>query len=358
MNPIRLLYVDDDPALVGLVRHAMEQRGYTVEIAADEAAGLGRIGAAEIDAVALNHARPGQGDRLATLTRIRDLDDPPPVIAVTGSDDSGLAIAALKSGAADTVVKGADGAFYDRLDAAIRSAIQTTTLRREKAFAGREVKDARDRFEALAAERQVLMRGGNHRVGNSLQLVAAFLHLQATSAAPETRAALSEANRRVLAIAQVHRRLYSSDDVSSVALHHYLAGLVEDIRQSADAERTTSQLSLRSAEVDIDPDSAVTIGIVVTELVINAMKYAYPGSSGPIQVLLDRLDDTQCRLTVEDEGVGQGTVAATTRAGIGRSIITAMASKLNAVVEYRPDGVGTQATMVFEVPGTVATPPP
>lgn len=355
MIRIRLLCIDDDPALVRLVRHEMEQRGYAVDGADDGAAGLARIGEREIDAVALNHAVPDRG--LATLTRIRDLDDPPPVIAVTGSDESTLAIAALKAGAADYVVRTADGAFYDRLDAAIRSAIRTTTLRREKAVADREVKQARDRFEALAAERQVLMREVNHRVGNSLQLVAAFLHLQATSAAPETRAALSEANRRVLAIAQVHRRLYSADDVSSVALHHYLSGLVDDIRQSADAELTTSQLALRTDEVDIDPDNAVTIGIIVTELVINAMKYAYPGSSGPIRVLLDRLDDTRCRLTVEDEGVGQAATAATTGTGIGRSIVTAMASKLNTTVEYRDGGAGTQATMVFEVPATAAAPP-
>ena len=355
---MRLLCIVDDPALAHLVPLAMEQRGYAVEGALDGAAGLARIEAGEIDVVALGHGLSGQVDGLATLSRIRDLDDPPPVIAVIGADESRLAIAALRSGAADYVVGRAEDAFADRLDAAIRSAIQTTTLRREKAAADREVKQARDRFEALAAERQVLMREVNHRVGNSLQLVAAFLHLQATSAAPDTRAALSEANRRVLAIAQVHRRLYSSDDVSSVALHHYLSGLVEDIRQSADAELTTSELSLRTGEVEIDPDSAVTIGIIVTELVINAMKYAYPGSSGPIHVLLDRLDDTRCRLTVEDEGVGQAATEATTRPGIGRSIITAMASKLNTTVAYRTGGIGTQATMVFEVPAaeTAAAP--
>ena len=331
MTGPRILYIDDDPALARLVERQLTRRGFTVVGCTDGETGLGLIRAGGVDAVALDHYMPGQ-DGLATLLRIRDLDDPPPVIYVTGTNESSVAIAALKSGAADYVVKDVQGEFYDLLDAAFRSAIQTTVLRREKAAAEREIKASRDRFEALAAERQVLMREVNHRVGNSLQLVAAFLHMQGVSSAPETRAALSEANRRVLAIAQVHRRLYSSDDVTVVALHQYLSGLVEDIRQSADAEGTASQLALAADEIDIDPDNAVTIGIIVTELVINAMKYAYPGGSGPIRVILSREDGSRCRLVVEDEGVGKSDSTEPTRAGIGRTIIKAMASKLASTV--------------------------
>jgi two-component sensor histidine kinase len=346
VNPVRLLYIDDDPALVRLIQRELTRRGYAVETASDGEQGLARIHSGGIDAVALDHYMPGQ-DGLETLARIRDLADPPPVIYVTGTNESSVAVAALKAGAADYVVKDVHKDFYDLLDAAIRSAMESTGLRRAKAAAERDIKEARDRFEALATERQVLMREVNHRVGNSLQLVAAFLHMQASSSANETRAALAEANRRVLAIAQVHRRLYSSDDVKVVALHQYLAGLVDDIRQSADQEGTAAQLSLRADEVDIDPDNAVTIGIIVTELVINAMKYAYPGGHGPIRVLLHKAGETQCRLSVEDEGVGKAADAPRSRTGIGRSIIKAMATKLGTTVDYRQDGPGTQATLVF-----------
>lgn len=347
MTSPRLLYIDDDPALVRLIQRHLERRGYAVETACSGEDGLVRVLSGAIDCVALDHYMPGQ-DGLATLVRIRDLPDPPPVIYVTGTNESSIAVAALKAGAADYVVKDVHGDFYDLLDAAIRSAIESAALRRAKIQAEQDIKLARDRFEALAAERQVLMREVNHRVGNSLQLVAAFLHMQATSSEPATRTALAEANRRVLAIAQVHRRLYSSEDVKAVALHHYLSGLVEDIRQSADAEETAAQLSLQADEVEINPDNAVTIGIIVTELVINAMKYAYPQSHGPIRVRLQKLSDTECCLTVEDDGVGKSAMAAPpTRTGIGRTIIKAMASKLSAAVDYRTEGSGTQAVMVF-----------
>lgn len=348
MDTIRLLYIDDDPALARLVERSLGRRGYQVESCSDGAEGIARIEAGGIDAVALDHYMPGQ-DGLATLARVRDMLDPPPVIYVTGTEESSIAIAALKSGASDYVVKDVQDAFFDRLDDALRTAIATTTQRRDKAAAEREIREARDGFEALAAERQVMLREVNHRVGNSLQLVAAFLHMQAGRSTDETRAALAEANRRVLAIAQIHRRLYSSDDVSSVALHLYLAGLVEDLRQSADAEGTAAQLSLTADAIDIDPDRAVTIGVIVTELVINAMKYAYPGSSGPIRVILEAADGAACRLIVEDEGVGKDDGGETRRTGIGRSIISAMASKLTADVRYSEGRPGTRASMVFGI---------
>ncbi|WP_131114572.1 sensor histidine kinase [Lichenihabitans psoromatis] len=347
MTSARILYIDDDPALLRLIERQLQRRGYAVEAVSSGEDGLARIAAGTIDCVALDHYMPGQ-DGLTTLLRICDLPDPPPVIYVTGTNESSIAVAALKAGAADYVVKDVQGAFYDLLDAAIRSAIESTALRRQKAETDREIRAARDRFEALAAERQVLMREVNHRVGNSLQLVAAFLHMQASSADAATRAALADANRRVLAIAQVHRRLYASDDVTAVALHHYLAGLIEDLRQSADAQEATSQLVLLADEIEINPDTAVTIGIIVTELVINAMKYAYPTGSGPIRVRLEAVTCRQTRLIVEDEGVGKvATEKSGTRTGIGRSIVKAMATKLATTVEYRSDGPGTHASMLF-----------
>ena len=352
MTAPRLLYIDDDPALGRFVQRQLERLGYEVHLASDAAAGLAQLGAREIDVVALDHYMPGQ-DGLTTLDAILGLPDPPPVVFVTGTSESRIAVSALKAGAADYVVKDVGGEFIELLDAAVRSALARVKLRREKEAADQEIRAARDRFEALAAERQVLMQEVNHRVGNSLQLVAAFLHMQASSsAAPETRAALAEANRRVLAIAQVHRRLYASDDVKSVALGSYLTGLIEDIRLSTDAEGIGDLLSLEAEDVMIDADNAVTIGIIVTELVINAMKYAYPEGPGPIRVKLKPNGAAgRYLLCVEDNGVGKGEDGATST-GLGRTIIKAMASKLETTVRYEAVEPGTRASMVFTIPVT------
>ena len=352
----RLLYIDDDPGLGRFVQRELERQGYEVRLATDPASGLVELGRGRYDAVALAHCTPSQ-DGLRTLDDILALPDPPPVIFVTGTSESRIAVAALKAGAADYVVKDVGGEFVELLDAAVRSSMADVQLRREKALADQEIREARDRFEALAAERHVLMQEVNHRVGNSLQLVAAFLLIQASSSsAPETRAALAEANRRVLAVAQVHRRLYASDDVKSVALGSYLEGLIEDIRLSTDAEGIGDLLSFEGDEVMIDADDAVAIGIIVTELVINAMKYAYPGSHGAIRVKLEaKGPDGRYRLCVEDEGVGKAQGSEAESTGLGGTIIRTMASRLDTAVRYEAGHPGTRASMDFAVRAAPAT---
>ena len=104
-------------------------------------------------------------------------------------------------------------------------------VRKARDEAEAEVHASRDRYAALAAEREVLLREVNHRVGNSLQIIASLLHLQANSSSQDdVKAALTNAMGRVAAVAQVHRRLYTSHDLKSVLLNQYLEALLEDLQ--------------------------------------------------------------------------------------------------------------------------------
>ena len=347
--PLRLLYVDDDPALARLVQKGLERRGYQVETAGDGASGLARLAGGGFDVVALDHYMPGQ-DGLETLAAIRELADPPAVVYVTGTQESSVAVAALKAGASDYVVKTIEGEFIALLAAAIDQSLEGVRLRRAKESAEAEVRAARDRFEALAAERALLMREMNHRVGNSLQIIAALLHLQSSASRnPDVKSALAGANRRVMAVAQVHRRLYTSDDVKSVALDQYLTALVADLR--ADEDGQSDQLTLDAEPIEVDPDKAVAVGVVVTELILNAVKYAYPGGKGPIRVNLgrDATDPELVRLSVEDDGVGrQPAKDGRPQEGLGRMIVKAMATKLGAVWSQDESHPGMRVTLAFE----------
>jgi two-component sensor histidine kinase len=348
-----LLYIDDDGALARLVDRGLTRRGYKVVHAASGEEGLElirRAGAQDsidggIDVVALDQYMPGL-DGLETLEQIMAIPGAPPVVFVTASQDSSIAVTALKAVAADYLVKDVKGDFIPLLHVAAEGALRQAEMQKAREEAEAEIHASRDRYAALAAEREMLLREVNHRVGNSLQIIASLLHLQASSAAQdEVKAALTNAMGRVAAVAQVHRRLYTSQDLKSVVLNQYLDSLLEDLRRSAEGNRM-SRLTLKAEPIEIDPDRAVAIGIIVNELIMNAVKYAYPEGAGPIYVELKALDE-DLLLTISDDGVGLNVKVDPRSTGMGQRIVSAMASKLEANVERDPGHSGTRIVLNF-----------
>ena len=347
MNPAMptLLYIDDDAALARLVERGLTRLGFKVVHAASGTAGLDRLEQGGIDVIALDQYMSGL-DGLETLERILAVPNAPPVVFVTASQDSNIAVTALKAGAADYLVKDTLGDFVPLLHVALDGALRQAQIRKARDDAEAEVHASRDRYAALAAEREVLLREVNHRVGNSLQIISSLLHLQANSSdQDDVKAALTNAMGRVAAVAQVHRRLYTSHDLKNVMLNQYLDALLEDLRRSAEGNRM-SRLTLKSEPIEIDPDRAVAIGIIVNELVMNAVKYAYPNGAGPIHVNLNAQGDDLV-LSIADDGVGLNVKTDPRSTGMGQRIVTAMASKLEATVERDPDHAGTRIVMRF-----------
>ncbi|GJD56522.1 sensor histidine kinase [Methylobacterium dankookense] len=337
----RILYIDDDPGLARLVHRALSARGYAVEAVASGEAGLARLAEGGIDAVALDHHMPGRTG-LELLPEIRALPDAPPVIYVTGSEDSRVAVAALKAGAVDYVWKDVQGHFRELLGEAVDTALRQAALRRDKERAEAAVREARDRAE-------LLLREVNHRVANSLALVAALARMQTNAVSdPAAKSALEEMQARISAIAGIHRRLYTSQDVEAVEIDAYLASLVEELEAAMKAAGRDHPIRLKAEPLRLATDKAVSLGVVVTELVTNAYKYAYPaGSSGEIRVHIQPEGGGTLVLTVADDGVGwtgQGTPRGT---GLGSRIIRAMATNLRSQIAYDADGPGTRAVLRF-----------
>jgi two-component sensor histidine kinase/CheY-like chemotaxis protein len=347
MNPATptLLYIDDDAGLARLVDRGLTRLGFKVVHAASGTQGLDRLAQGGIDVVALDQYMPGL-DGLETLERIMAIPNAPPVVFVTAAQDSSIAVTALKAGAADYLMKDVHGDFIPLLQVAVDGALRQARLQKARDDAEAEVHASRDRFAALAAEREMLLREVNHRVGNSLQIIASLLHLQASSSTQDdVKAALTNAMGRVAAVAQVHRRLYTSHDLKSVLLNQYLDALLEDLRRSAEGNRM-SRLTLTAEPIEIDPDRAVAIGIIVNELVMNAVKYAYPDGAGPIHVVLNAQDD-DLLLSIADDGVGLNVRTDPRSTGMGQHIVTAMASKLDASVERDSAHAGTRIVLRF-----------
>jgi two-component sensor histidine kinase/CheY-like chemotaxis protein len=340
-EPIRLLYIDDDAALGRLVERNLTRQGLHVTHALSGEDGLRFLRERTFDAVALDHFMPGR-DGSEILTDIMALPDPPPVVYVTGADEGRIAVAALKSGASDYVIKDVGGVFLDLLRSAIEQALAGARLRREKALAERELLAAKETAE-------MLLREVNHRVANSLQLVASLVVMQQRSMVsdPAAREALSETHGRIAAIAQIHRRLYTSDDVRFVELNTYLQGLVEELEAAMRAAGREHAIALDAQPLRVATDKAVSIGVIVTELVTNAFKYAYPpAKAGEIRVRLT-LAHGRGVLAVEDDGVGWNPDEPSQGTGLGTKIMRAMAANLQTHLDIRRQAHGTHVALTF-----------
>src|SRR3954447_325173 len=140
-----LLYIDDDEALARLVTRGLTRQGFNVVHAAGGEAGLARLQQGGIDVVALDQYMPGL-DGLETLERILKIPNAPPVVFVTASQDSSIAVTALKAGAADYLVKDALGDFIPLLQVAVEGALKQAMIRKARDDAEAEVHASRDRY--------------------------------------------------------------------------------------------------------------------------------------------------------------------------------------------------------------------
>jgi two-component sensor histidine kinase len=342
-KPVSVLYIDDDPGLARLVTRALGRRGYAVATAATGEEGLGRLAAGDIDVIALDHFLP-TGTGLDFLEQLRATPVRPPVVYVTASGETAVAVAALKAGAADYVSKTVGEDFLELLGRALDQAIEKSRLEQARDVAEREVREARDRAEILLDE-------VNHRVANSLALVAALVNLQGKAIADKAaKKAFQEIETRISAIAGVHRRLYTSQDVRSVEISEYLASLLAELEKTLHASGHGSSVRLSAEPIHVPTDKAVSIGVIVTELVTNAFKYAYPAhEGGEIRVNIRESAPAIVRLTVEDDGVGWNGEGLPKGTGIGSRIVAAMAYNLGSQPQY-PAAAGCCVKFEFTLP--------
>ncbi|MCB1522714.1 MAG: sensor histidine kinase, partial [Rhodoblastus sp.] len=234
------------------------------------------------------------------------------------------------------------GEFYDLLIAALEQALERARLKRLRADSERAVREARDRAEALLAE-------VNHRVANSLALVSSMVRMQASLIRDEAaQHALQETQNRIAAVSGVHRRLYTSGRVDLVDIDDYLGHLVQELGASMRGVNAATWIETSLAPGSVKTDKAVALGVMVSELVTNAFKYAYPEQTGgPVRVYSKVLPDGAHRIVVEDDGVGWDGAGPATGTGLGAKILKAMARTLDAQLIYEPMAHGTRVAIVF-----------
>lgn len=343
-RPINVLYIDDDATLGRLVQRMLARHNYVVEHVETAEAGLARAAAGGMDVIILDHDL-GTASGLDVLAALSTDATSPAVIYVTASSELSIAVTALKAGAMDYVVKTVGEDFEVLLRAALEHAVVKTRLTRAREQAEQEVRAARDRAVTLLAE-------VNHRVANSLSLVGSLVRMQANSVEdPGAKAALAETQARITAIGNLHRSLYTSDDVRSVDLAGYLRSLLEEFAQSLAGSGQMPTLRFEAVPILAKTDKAISIGLIATELVTNALKYAYPNGQGEVRVSLSSEGDT-VTLEVVDDGIGWSGTGKIRGTGLGSKIVRAMAKSLATELRYADTGGrGTQAIMELSLAG-------
>ena len=216
-----------------------------------------------------------------------------------------------------------------------------------KAELERKVAERTAQLEDALREKEVLLREVHHRVKNNLQVISSLLNLQLSSEPAEsTRRGLRESQNRILSMALVHQLLYRSKDFPRIDVGDYLRDLVAQVvgAYNVGPERGTTEVT--APTVPLDLDRAIPCGLIVNELVANALEHAFPPPrTGSVRVRLEE-HERHLELTIADDGIGMTAPFAEDTSTFGLRIVKTLALQLDGKVERIP-ATGTVIRVTF-----------
>jgi two-component sensor histidine kinase len=236
-----------------------------------------------------------------------------------------------------------DANFLQSYANLLAAAIDRLTTHRRLAEAAQQQAEA-------ARQKEVLLHELQHRVKNSLQIIASFVSLQRRKAAAEVHDDLDVIASRIEALRVLYDKLYLVDHHHEIDFGAYLEELCRSLLRFQLAERKSVRLDLRCApQLQVNLDRAVPLGLLVTEFVVNSLKHAFADgrSSGRLTVQLDAVDGQRARLLLADDGTGMPATSAAGR-GSGLRLIEQLAAQADATLTWDRTA-GTRAELVFPV---------
>jgi two-component sensor histidine kinase len=202
--------------------------------------------------------------------------------------------------------------------------------------------------QELLREKDMLLDEMQHRVANSLQIIASILLIKArTVLSEEARLQLEDAHQRVLSVSAVQQHLQLSGRNEPIEIASYLSKLCETLAQSMIGDSRPISLKVEADAGTAVSRDAVSIGLIVTELVMNALKHAFPVAKPDAAIVVSyKVAETDWKLTIADNGIGKPDVKASeNKGGLGTSLIQALAKQLDARVDIASDCHGTAVSM-------------
>ncbi len=208
-----------------------------------------------------------------------------------------------------------------------------------------EQKRIQERLRESLGEKELLLREVHHRVKNNMQVISSLLAMQSSDGDPEVAKKLEESQNRIRSIALIHEQLYRSTEIEHIDVRTYLEVLTSQLLQSF-GKSNAVRLELEADDIALDIDQSMACGLIVNELVTNALKYAYPAErGGVIRVSLREHPGGERVLTVADDGPGLAGVRSGAPATLGMSLVATLARQLRGRVEV--DGQKGTVVRVF-----------
>jgi len=240
-----------------------------------------------------------------------------------------------------------------------RKVYDKTELNTTLLLAIEDITDRRNserQLKTLSDQKDTLLSEMSHRVANSLQIIASILLLKARSVnSEETRDHLVDAHRRVMSVAALQQQLKATGSGEKIELGDYLEKLCETLAASMIGDKRKITLNVVSDLGAVVSEQAVSIGLIVTELVINALKHAFPSDITVGHILVKyEVAGTGWKLSITDNGSGMLGNPNDRPIGLGTSIVKALAQQLEADVAIASDGSGTSVIITHPMQQNIA----
>jgi PAS domain S-box-containing protein len=219
----------------------------------------------------------------------------------------------------------------------------------ERKLAEDRTKTTLEALRVSLREKELLLQEIHHRVKNNMQIISSLFNLEAEHASPETREILKRGQTRIRSLSLVHERLYRAADLSRIDLSEYIQDLAIHLFQVYLVDPSQVRLETDFEKVSLDINSAIPCGLIINELISNALKHAFPdGRKGVVRIRLARAPGDSVELRVFDDGVGlpEG-IDFRNPASFGFEIISLLVGQLEAEISLERKG-GTTFILKFK----------
>ena len=346
---LRVLQIEDSASDATLVVRTLVKAGYSVHAeSVEDAHGLrAALKAQTWDVILSDHCLP-RFDAPAALFILHEIGLDIPFLVISGAIGEDLAVALMRSGAHDYLMKDS----LARLAPAVAREISYARARADRRVAAQALRDSEEQLHrqaALLQQKETLLREIHHRVKNNMQVMSSLLSLQArTVLQPEVSRMLQDNQNRIQSMALLHEILYESDDLATVDFPKYVLRMLNQLFRSYGVDDKHVRLRSEFDALALDLDEALPLGLLINEVVSNSLKHAFPqGRNGEVYIGLRRQSNGDVALVLSDDGIGlPDDLDCMTSPSLGLRLVRTLAQQLRAKLDIRSPG-GAEVSVTF-----------